>query len=169
MYIIHHLRNIDSFYREDIICDKLWLSGRKQKLAYFELILYLRFIFSFLLLNVHRAPTYFKGWWFSPFSLQRILPSHLAGRLHGLLLCRWARPHPTPRQRLSCGPFGWVCRIHQLHLCRGVIPLPKRVSWIQNETTWWWGSSEAVLLGNAENPFIAITPRSTLARSVSTW
>ena len=34
---------------------------------------------------------------------------------------------------------------------------------------WWWGSSDAGALGNADYPFIAIAPRSTLARSGSTW
>ena len=34
---------------------------------------------------------------------------------------------------------------------------------------WWWGSSNAGALWNAEYPFIAIAPRSTLARSDSTW
>ena len=54
----------------------------------------------------------------------------------------------------SVGPVGWGCRIHRLHFCRGVR---------------WWGSSDAGALGNAENPFIAISPRSTLARRGSTW
>ena len=34
---------------------------------------------------------------------------------------------------------------------------------------WWWGSSTAGALENAEYPVIAIAPRSTLARSGSTW
>ena len=34
---------------------------------------------------------------------------------------------------------------------------------------WWWGSSNARALRNAEYPFIAIAPRYTLARSGSTW
>ena len=33
----------------------------------------------------------------------------------------------------------------------------------------WWGSSSAGALGNMEHLFIAIAPRSTLARSGSTW
>ena len=68
---------------------------------------------------------------------------------------------------LNC-PVGWGCRIHRLLLCRGVRP-PPRVSWIWHYTIWWWGSSNAGALGNAEYPFIAIAPRSTLARSGSTW
>ena len=32
---------------------------------------------------------------------------------------------------------------------------------------WWWGSSNAGALGNAEYPFIVITPRSTLAQGGS--
>ena len=27
-------------------------------------------------------------------------------------------------------PIDWGCRIHRLHLCRGIRPLPQRVSWI---------------------------------------
>ena len=34
---------------------------------------------------------------------------------------------------------------------------------------WWWGSSVAGALGNAEHPFIAIAPKSTLTRRGSTW
>ena len=26
--------------------------------------------------------------------------------------------------RMSCCPVGWGCRIHRLHLCRGVTPSP---------------------------------------------
>ena len=33
----------------------------------------------------------------------------------------------------------------------------------------WWSSGNAGDLGNAEHPFIAIAPRSTLARRGSTW
>ena len=51
--------------------------------------------------------------------------------------------------------------IHWLHLCRGV-KLPQHVSWIWHQTIWWWGTSNAVALGNAKHPSIAITPRSTL-------
>ena len=36
-------------------------------------------------------------------------------------------------------------------------------------TIWWWSSNNAWDLGNAEYPFIAITPRSTLAPSISIW
>ena len=56
-------------------------------------------------------------------------------------------------------PVGWGCRIHRL-LCRRVRPpLPSSVP----DMTLWWGSSNAWALGNAEYPFIAIAPRSTLA------
>ena len=34
---------------------------------------------------------------------------------------------------------------------------------------WEWGFSDAGSLGTAEYPFIAIVPKSTLARSCSTW
>ena len=56
------------------------------------------------------------------------------------------------------------CRIHRLHLCRGV-KSPQWVSWIWHKTIWWWESSNAGALGNAKYPFIAITSRSTLAWS----
>ena len=44
-----------------------------------------------------------------------------------------------------------------------------RVSWIWHKAIWWWGSSNAGALGNAEYPFIAIAPKSTLAQSGSIW
>ena len=47
--------------------------------------------------------------------------------------------------------------------------LPQRVFWIWHETNWRWGSSNAGTLKNAEYPFIAIAPRSTLTWSGSTW
>ena len=34
---------------------------------------------------------------------------------------------------------------------------------------WWWGSTYARVLGNAEYLFIAIAPMSTLTRGGSTW
>ena len=65
--------------------------------------------------------------------------------------------------------FGWSCRIHWLHLCRGVRPprptsvldmtlnnLMVRLKWCRS-------------FGNVEHLFIAIAPRSTLAQSGSTW
>ena len=54
-----------------------------------------------------------------------------------------------------------ACRIHRLHHCR--------VSYLWHSTIWWWGFSNARVLGNAENSFIAIALRSTQARSGSTW
>ena len=66
-------------------------------------------------------------------------------------------------------PDGWGCRIHCLLLCRGLRPLHQQVSWIWHETIWWWGSGNFRALGNAEYPFIAITPKSTLAQSGNTW
>ena len=63
---------------------------------------------------------------------------------------------------------GWDCRIFRLQLCRGG-RLPKRVSWIWHQTIWWWGSSNTGALKNAEYPFIAIAPRSTLTWRGSTW
>ena len=46
-------------------------------------------------------------------------------KIHWLHLCRGVRLS----QRVSCGPVGWGCRIHWLHLCRGV-RLSQQVSWI---------------------------------------
>ena len=65
------------------------------------------------------------------------------------------------------GPVGWGSRIHRSQLCRGV-RLPQQVSWIWHYTIWWWGSTNAGVLGNAEYLFIAIAPRSTMAWSGST-
>ena len=86
------------------------------------------------------------------------------------------------------GQVGWGCRIYRLHLCRGVRFLtptrdlwpswlglqntstasPQRVSWIWHETIWWRDYSNEAFR-NAEYPFIAIAPRSTLTWSGSTW
>ena len=55
-------------------------------------------------------------------------------------------------------------RIHRLLLCIGV-RLFQWVSKIWHKTIWWWGSSNTGDLGNAEYPFTAIAPRSTLYRS----
>ena len=68
--------------------------------------------------------------------------------------------HPIP----PC-PVNWGCRLHQLHLCRGVRP-PPSTSVLD---IWCWVSSNAGALGNAEHHFITIAPRSSLARSGITW
>ena len=65
-------------------------------------------------------------------------------------------------------PVGWDCRIHRLHFCRGVRH-PQWVSWIWHKTIWSWGSSDAEALGDAGHPFIAIPPKSNLARDGGTW
>ena len=65
------------------------------------------------------------------------------------------------------GPVGWGSRIYRLHLCRRG-RLPQRMSRVWHKTIWWWGSS-LNSLANVEYPFIAIAPRSTLARSGNTW
>ena len=37
-------------------------------------------------------------------------------------------------------PVGWGCRIHQLHLCRGVRhPLPNECPRYNTKQFWWWG------------------------------
>ena len=64
-------------------------------------------------------------------------------------------------------PVGWDCRINWLHLCRGVRTPPPTCVLLWHKT----GEAPVVLelWGNAEYPFIAIAPRSTLVRSGSTW
>ena len=54
----------------------------------------------------------------------------------------------------NASPVSWGCRIHQLHLCRGVRSSPQWVSWICHLTIWWWGSSNAEVLGNAEYSYV---------------
>ena len=49
------------------------------------------------------------------------------------------------------------------------IRLLQGVSGIWHKIIWWWGSSNAGGLGNAKYTLIAITSRSTLIRSCSTW
>ena len=73
------------------------------------------------------------------------------------------------RKLFNC-PVGLGCRIHRLHLSRGVSPPPHQwVSLIWHKTIWWWGSSNAAALGNAKYPFIAIASSSNVARRGSTW
>ena len=93
------------------------------------------------------------------------------------LLCDWSfRPYHhliyicyfvASSLFLLC-PVNWGCRIHRVYLYRKVRP-HQRVSRIWLQTIWWWDSSNAGDLGNAEHLLIAIAPRSTLARSGSTW
>ena len=64
-------------------------------------------------------------------------------------------------QECTC-PVGWGCRIHRLHHCQ-------RLFWKWHKTMWWWGSSYAGALGNAEHPFIAIAPWSAPTQSGGTW
>ena len=59
-------------------------------------------------------------------------------------------------------PVRWGCRIRRLHPLKWVILL-QWVSGIWPKTIWWWSSSNAGVLGNAENPFIAIPHRPTQA------
>ena len=65
-------------------------------------------------------------------------------------------------------PVGCDCRIHRLLLCRGVRPSPNKCP--EYDTKQSDGEVPAMLelWGNAEYPFIAIAPRSTLSRSGST-
>ena len=58
-------------------------------------------------------------------------------------------------------PVGWGCRIHRLHLCRGVRPSHKCPRYDTKKS-----DGDAGALGNVEHPFIA--PRSTLAHNGST-
>ena len=44
-------------------------------------------------------------------------------------------------QQNHTSPVSWGCRIHRLHLCRGVRPPPyQHMSWILHYTIWWWWS-----------------------------
>ena len=75
--------------------------------------------------------------------------------------------HYITRGRTLCdGSVSWGCRIHWLHFSRGV-KLLQRVSWIWHERIWWGSFSNVGALGNGEYSFIAIVPRSILARSIS--
>ena len=65
-------------------------------------------------------------------------------------------------------PVGWCYRIHRLFLCREV-RLHQRISEILHKTIWCSSPSNGGASGNAEYPFIAIAPRSSLAQSGSTW
>ena len=65
--------------------------------------------------------------------------------------------------------FAWASEYTDCFSTKGEDSTPQRVSCIWHWTIWWWGSSNAGALGNAEYSFIAITPRSTLAQSGSTW
>ena len=77
-------------------------------------------------------------------------------------------PYLLLRIQWDPGPVSWGCRIHRPHICRGARH-PQQVSRIWHETIWWWGSSIVRVSGNAKYPFIAIAPRSPLARSGNTW
>ena len=66
------------------------------------------------------------------------------------------------------GPIGRASRIHRLHLCWGV-KLQQRVSCIWRWRIWRWGSCNSGALGNAEHPFIATAPWSSLVQCGSTW
>ena len=78
----------------------------------------------------------------------------------------------------------WISSIHQIDqfetyrirlsiwlgllLCRELRP-PQKNECPRYDTIWWWGSSNPETFGNAEYPFIAIAPGSTLARSGCAW
>ena len=77
------------------------------------------------------------------------------------LICQKTQPIQT------C-PVTRGCRIHQLLLCRGVRPFPNECSGYDTKQS--DGEvHDTEILGNADYPFIAIIPRSILARSGSTW
>ena len=53
------------------------------------------------------------------------------------------------------GAVDWRgCRMHSLYLCRGVRPPYQWVSLIWHKAIWWWGTSNAGALGNAESPLL---------------
>ena len=86
-------------------------------------------------------------------------------------LLRYLQHHGTPMRIEIKGKWikDWEGnRIHRQHLCRGIRPPPTCVLDMTLKT-WCWGSSNTGALGSVEYPFISIDPRSTLARSCSTW
>ena len=62
--------------------------------------------------------------------------------------------------RIGDCPVGWGCRIHWLHLCRGVRPPNECPGYDTKQSD----GEVPAMLGpwNTEYPFIAIAPRSTL-------
>ena len=56
----------------------------------------------------------------------------------------------------------------KVHVMCYITPTLQWVSCILDLKIWWWSSSNPGALGNAEYPFIAITPKSILARVVAT-
>ena len=74
---------------------------------------------------------------------------------------------PLPLTQVYC-PVGWGCKIHWLHLCRGVRPPLTSVLYMTLNNLivrfqWCWS------FGDAEHLFIDIAPRSTVARNGSIW
>ena len=65
------------------------------------------------------------------------------------------------------GTDGWGCRIHRLHLYKGY-DSPNECPGYDSKQSDGEGSNNAGALGNAKYPFIAITPKSTLAESGKT-
>ena len=85
------------------------------------------------------------------------------------LLLAYAPSQPsskTSTSRTTYCPVGWGCRIHWLHLCREVIPHNACPGYDTKQSD---GSSNSGASGNAEHPFIAIPPRSSLAWNGNTW
>ena len=66
---------------------------------------------------------------------------------------------------MNC-PVGSGCTIHPLLLCKGVIH-PRQEC--PEYDIWWWVSSNAGTLRNAEYPIVDIAYMPTLAQSGSTW
>ena len=64
--------------------------------------------------------------------------------------------------RLSNSPVGQVCKIYRLHLCREIRPLPNKYP-VYNIKKF-LGEAAALEIWGMQN-----TPRSSFARSVSTW
>ena len=92
-----------------------------------------------------------------------VCSTHYKMGLRCILAWQEVRYRPT-----IVGPVGQGCKMYRLHLWSGV-SLPQRVFWIWHKTIWWWGSSNAGALENADYPFVAIAPRFILARSGINW
>ena len=68
-----------------------------------------------------------------------VYPQKWVSRLYFIRLFRYLCVHLI----LNC-PVGWGCRIHRLHLCRGVKPHPQWVSWYDTKQS---DSKVPVMLG----------------------
>ena len=117
---------------------------------------------------LYALPTELRICWLYPQQRRKIFSkrgySGYDTKFH-LVMRFWCHYLPVYSDR---SPVGWGCRIHQLHFCKGLIPPPNRCPGYDIKQS--DGKTPALGdLGNVKYPFIAIAPRSTLTRSVSSW